>query len=401
LLKSVSSKYGSKIILAVAVLSLIGAWFYGRVDVGSGIIDNLDALAPSASSFTHLEGSDIKDGLIYQAEDGSGNLIGYITATEGAGYGGPMTVMVAWSLDNTILGMIVPQHNEDDLWWRDVDDAFFTQYLDRRYNEPLLIGQDINAVSGSTVSSVGVASGVSAARTLYSRFIGDPYPSPSKPIKFGDAEIALIVGLGMVFLFRTLPFFRGRRWTRYITLAYGFFVLGFWLVIPLSLSNLAAWLVHYTPPLETFIIMYILVFGIVGLAVVFGKNYYCYWLCPFSSFQELINPIPEGRFKPKVKIGRWLRRFKFLLLWLALMVIFIYRNPGIASFEPWNTLFTFKGELVNFVLLGMVMISATLFYNFWCFYLCPVGASLELILKTRKAVVSLCKRIQKACIKNW
>jgi len=172
-------------------------------------------------------------------------------------------------------------------------------------------------------------------------------------------------------------------------LLYGFIVLGIWLTIPLSLTNFAAWLVGYAPRIETSIILYILVLGVVGLALIVGKNFYCFWLCPFAAIQEGLGTdvMTQGRLRTKLK--RLLRKTRYLLLWLTLMAVFILFNPGISVFEPWNVLFALNGPGIQWLLLVVTLFSVVLIYNFWCRYLCPVGAVLDIILTVRKAVVSV------------
>jgi len=320
-------------------------------------------------------------------------LLGYVTGSEGTGYGGPMMVLIAWTPEGEILNLIVPEHKEDLPWWDELADTnFFYQYVGRSYSDPLIIKENIDAVSGSTISCIGVSTGVHAGRTLFSEFIGDPYPLPDEPIDFGAGEIALIVGLGLAVSFRMVPSLRRIRWARYVMLIYGFIILGIWLTIPLSLTNFAAWLVGYTPRIETSIILYILVLGVVGLALIVGKNFYCFWLCPFAAIQEGLGTdvMTQRRLMPKLR--RLLRKTRYLLLWLALMAIFIFFNPGISVFEPWNVLFALNGPGIQWVLLVVTLFSVVLIYNFWCRYLCPVGAVLDIILIVRKAVVSVWRK---------
>jgi len=144
---------------------------------------------------------------------------------------------------------------------------------------------------------------------MLSEYIGDPYPAAAEPIQFGLAESLLLAGIGMVVTFRTVPGFRRRRWLRYIMLLYGFIVLGVWLTIPLSLTNFAAFLLGFGPHLATNLVIYILVFGVIGLALVGGRNFYCFWLCPFVAVQEALN-ISGTNVPPPPSWRRWLRHLR-------------------------------------------------------------------------------------------
>jgi len=386
-----------RIFFFLALLSLVGAWFFGQSLQEEGNVEEyLSELMEMAGefrvvSFELLEGESIKDGFIYQVtEFDNGGSLGYVTASEGHGYGGSMTVMLAWSLDGVIESILVSDHNEDRPWWNAlISGSYFEQYMERTYSEPLAIGEDIDAISGSTVSSVGVASGVRAGRQILSQQLGDPYPLPKEPIEFGMPEFLLVLGIGMVVAIRTVPRLRGIKWFRYLMLVFGMVVLGIWLSIPLSLANFAAWPLDAAPRLQTSFILYILFFGIVGLALLFGKNYYCFWLCPYAAVQEGLHIATANNIKPVMKWWRVLRNTRYLLLWAVLMVAVILQNPAVTVFEPWNPLFSFIGSLDQWLLVAITILAAMFIYNFWCHYLCPVGAIMDLVLKVRKEVVKL------------
>ncbi|MBA7676259.1 hypothetical protein ES703_84500 [subsurface metagenome] len=191
-----------------------------------------------------------------------------------------------------------------------------------------------------------------------------------------------------------VPSLRKWHWRRYFTLLFGFIVLGVWLAIPLSLTNFATWLLGYGPHLETNVIMYILVFGVVGLAVLLGRNFYCFWLCPFAAVMEGLHLVSGGSLQPTVKWRRRLRNTRYFLLWMALFLVLLLGNPTVSVFEPWNTLFSFKGTADQWLLVVVTLGVAMFIYDFWCHYLCPVGATMDIILKVRREVSLLWARIK-------
>ena len=385
--------HGLRPLPTLAVLSLVAAAVIGQLTGGASSVEKyLPQSFPGSPSFELLSREPAYDGYLYGVTGADDKPVGYVTATEGQGYGGPMTVMVAWSLNGTILNVTVPEHLEDMPWFRVLArEGFFGQYADRQYSEPLRLDEDIDAVTGSTVSSVGVAMGVRMGRQMLSGQLGDPYPYPREPIDFGLAEVLLLLGLGAVVLIRTVPTLRRRRWLRYLMLAFGLVVLGIWLAIPLSLTNFAASMLGYGPHFSTNVIRYILVFGVVGLAVFLGKNYYCFWLCPFAAVQEGLH-LSGSRAQPAPGWRRGLRNIRYFLLWLALLFVLLLRNPTVSVFEPWNVLFSLEGTGDQWLLMLLSLFVAMLIYDFWCYYLCPVGAVMDIILKVRKGVTALWNR---------
>jgi Na+-translocating ferredoxin:NAD+ oxidoreductase subunit G len=93
----------------------------------------------------------------------------------GSGYGGSIGVMVAVNVENDqILGIGVTTHSETPgLGSRAKDDpAFARQFRGMSLKEPVKIradGGEIDALSGATVSSRGVAGGVQSVSEIYRR----------------------------------------------------------------------------------------------------------------------------------------------------------------------------------------------------------------------------------------
>jgi len=75
------------------------------------------------------------------------------------------------------------------------------------------------------------------------------------------------------------------------------------------------------------------------------------------------------------------------------MLVFLLGNPTVSVFEPWNPLFSLVGTWDQWVVLLSTIFLAMVIHDFWCYYLCPVGAVMDIILKVRKGAVSLWKRL--------
>jgi polyferredoxin len=80
------------------------------------------------------------------------------------------------------------------------------------------------------------------------------------------------------------------------------------------------------------------------------------------------------------------------LLWLALFLAFLSGTPALTIYEPWTALFTLKGTGSQWVLVAVTLVGAMLVHNFWCTYLCPVGALVEIVLKVRHRVAALWRK---------
>jgi NosR/NirI family transcriptional regulator, nitrous oxide reductase regulator len=97
----------------------------------------------------------------------------------------------------------------------------------------------------------------------------------------------------------------------------------------------------------------------------------------------------RARIHPGPKLFKILHNTRYVLLFIALFLVLAFKNPSVSVFEPWNVLFSLKGTADQWGLMLFALTAAVFIYNFWCHYLCPVGAFLEIILKVRKGTIGL------------
>lgn len=128
-----------------------------------------------AEEFKQLEG--MNSDIVVEVYEGlkGGDVIGYTIKTSPKGYGGAVEVMVGISTDGKITGVDIGNHSETPgLGSKASDPAFKDQYLDKGVANSLLVvkgsvnnDNEISAISGATITSNGVTSGVNAAMKIY------------------------------------------------------------------------------------------------------------------------------------------------------------------------------------------------------------------------------------------
>jgi Na+-translocating ferredoxin:NAD+ oxidoreductase RnfG subunit len=386
---------GKKLLIIGAFVSLLGAWAFGQFTGETDVETYLSEVAPEATGFALISSQAADGQYLFSALSGT-TPAGYVTVAQGQGYAGPMTVLVAWTLDGKITNIQVPQHEETPAWYnRLYNFDYFGQYIGREFDDPFTLGEDVNAASGATRSSHGIAEGVYEGRLLLADHLGQPFVGPSQPIKIGGPEIFFLVGLGLSVLFRMTPALRAKRWPRYIMLVYGLAIFGIFLSAMLSLVNFAIFPIGFAPSPATNPLLYLMVFGVVGLALALGKNFWCFWMCPYCAMQEGAHFLGGGQVRPVSRRQLALRNSRYVILWVVLMLVFITRQPQLAVFEPWNTVFSLEGNLSQWLLVIATLGIGLFIYDFWCHYLCPVGATMDLVLKVRTWAVNTYGRLTK------
>ncbi|MBE7021163.1 MAG: RnfABCDGE type electron transport complex subunit G [Ruminococcaceae bacterium] len=111
---------------------------------------------PSAEQFREVSQS------LSKAFDKDGNLKGYTVKVSPSGYGGEISMMIGVNTDYTVSGVQILSLSETPgLGAKAQDEAFLTQFTGK--NDSMELKKDINAISGATITSTAVISGVKEA----------------------------------------------------------------------------------------------------------------------------------------------------------------------------------------------------------------------------------------------
>ena len=325
--------------------------------------------------------------------DDVGEVVGYAAVGDGIGYGGPIDVIVGVDADGNVLAMRVIENRETPGFFRLVNTPdFLDQFINKEITEPYQVGEDIDVVSGATVSSEGIAASVRAGlQTIASDALDSPLPPEKKAIEFGIPEIVLVslFAVGYVSHKQKNPKLKLRlRWGTLLT---GMVVLGFIYTAPLTISQVIAFLSGYWPDWHNNLYWYILIGGILFVTSVDAKNPYCNWFCPFGAFQESVAKLTDAKiYRPKgwKKFLQWLPR---VLALLAIVIGLIFRQPGVAGYEPFATLFDLRGTVYEWVFLFLTILASLFFYRPFCNYLCPIDPVVDYISAVRRWVKDIRK----------
>ncbi len=123
-------------------------------------------LLPDADNFTKVEGVTVENvSDIYTADNGVGTVI----TCSAKGYGGTITVMVAFSPDDTVDRIKITEQSETaGLGSKISTDLDFQNSFSGLPAEKFTVS-DINAISGATISSKAVTAAVNAAIDAYNQ----------------------------------------------------------------------------------------------------------------------------------------------------------------------------------------------------------------------------------------
>ncbi len=108
---------------------------------------------------------------IFGAYDSQGRAIGYAIQVMPRGYGGPIVLMVGVKEGKVQKIYVVDLKETPGLGDGIRDGKWQKQFAGKTIEDPLEVKKDIDAISGATISSKAVASGVKAALEVFETFL--------------------------------------------------------------------------------------------------------------------------------------------------------------------------------------------------------------------------------------
>jgi len=351
------------------VLVLVG-FFIGLVRNSEDVYPYLNKLMPNTTSFknTGLEA--------YTAfsSDAQETATAYIATGEFDGFGGPLKMLTAIDTTGKIISCEVIEQRETSSWYRRVMDAGILETLrGKTCRDPFVLGQDVDGVTGATytsraiVESVKQASRQIANENLHLNLADDA----DNKFTFGFPEISLI----LLFILGYIARGRGKKYLtriRWFSLISGLLIIGCIINYQITIVDFSKLFMGYWPNFYNHVYWYILVWGVILIYTVTGKNIYCQWICPFGAAQECIGAIGKAKAYSGFEYKATFKWIRWAIVWFAVISAFIFRNPGIASYEVYGTLFDLSGTNSQFILLIVILGAALLIKLPWCNYICPV-----------------------------
>jgi NosR/NirI family nitrous oxide reductase transcriptional regulator len=248
--------------------------------------------------------------------------------------------------------------------------------------------QEVDAVSGATITSKAIAKTVS---TLIEK--GTPYPISNyteinKINTFNVAAIlnkTWIVHSIIIFLMFLFSF---QKWKKKTKKSITILSLLSIIYIGFFLNNSFTYVSFIHPFLGTSISSLMGLYSLfVLLGAIWGKNLYCKYICPFGNIQRIIikvNPINSSR--KFFLSNKWIRRVRTALTIILLTGVLLgVRNWS--NFELFPNLFGLSTIGVWSIITIITILTTMVYPMLWCRLLCPTGSILDGIssfIKTTK-----------------
>jgi len=320
-----------------------------------------------------------------------GNAGEAVVIAAGTGYGGPFVLGVrAQKGENSarIKEVVVLSHKETPAYLQKlINNNFFRQFINKSVTDDFLLEEDVDGISGATVSSKGFTKAIAEALHKGAQsHLG--YEKTWKEVEWSPGlNEALMVAL---FLMVLVVVYAPRNIAKPFKIILPFASLafvGFYVNASISLGTLAGIVMGYVPEFRQYPIWWIIVGGVLGGIILLGRNLYCGYLCPFSVIQDLLQKVSGIKLALRPGMARNARRVIYGLSWFALILIFLSRHPALGSYEPFGMMFSLQGMGIQWYILPFSLLGSFFVPQFWCRLFCPVGLYLSEAVRLQHATV--------------
>lgn len=379
----------ARVLEALAWASLLAAFLIGQIAAQTdyeALLKNELRDVQLTRSETHPDGP-----VVYRIHSDGEEQPDAVVMSEGIGYGGPLVIGIkARRTDDggTLNEILSLSHKETPAFMDRVSKSrFFGQFAGKSVTDNFIIGDDIDAVSGATVTSEGFTSAIRDAVHLgAAEHLQLPRTWTEAGWQFGINELVLLGLFALAFL-GAYRRDRVAKYARRAVMVGTLIFVGFYANASLNLGNIAGIFMGYIPSPRQHPMWWIMMIGALGSVVVVGRNIYCHQICPFKVVQDLLQMVSGVKLRIKPEVQRRSRALIFFLSWIALVLIFLSAHPALGSYEPFAMMFSLEGLGVQWYILPAALLGALFVPSFWCRLFCPVGLYLNQIVRIRRIVL--------------
>lgn len=172
-----SAVIGLKLLLICAIVAAVVAFVYElTLETANENINRTKS--EKISEIFGVEGltleskSESEEAIVYDVKDSDGNLIGYCAETASPGFGGDISILVGYNANAEIVGVRIVSMSETPGVGSKIDEpeGYLQNYVGKL--GVLQLNEDVDAISGATISSNALMDGVNQATNALLEALG-------------------------------------------------------------------------------------------------------------------------------------------------------------------------------------------------------------------------------------
>lgn len=291
------------------------------------------------------------------------------------GFAGPVPLYILLEEEARIKQIEVLDNDETPEFLEDVmSNGIVDQWIDKTIPEALKMRADV--VSGATLSSNAINKGIQKSIAAISQ------STTEKESSFFTIENILAI---CVVLFGAIVSTLALNTQRYrtILLVLNVVILGFWCGKFISIQILMGWVNNGIYLKSSAIILLMLILTFVMPILFNKKQYYCYWVCPFGSAQELAGKLCSKKYRINKRLNKILKHSRTAITLSLLIALWLGVAMDLTNYEPF-TAFLFRHAPIGVIVIAAISLALSLITpRPWCRFVCPTGQLLSWINKMK------------------
>ncbi len=283
-----------------------------------------------------------------------------------SGYAGPVPVEI-YVTDGVIDSVVPLPNSETPKFFRRLEaGGLTTAWNGKTLSEAATM--PVDGITGATYSSNAFISNVRA---------GAAYAQGTKASSSAPVSVAAIAALIVILAGAVVPLFLKNPAYRIVQQVCNVAVLGFWAG---TFIDYAMMLRFFSgAPQFTLSFLITLVLLIVGLIYpIFNKpNFYCTWICPFGSLQDLAGKVCKTKWKMSPRLVKGLDTFRQILWVVLLSLLYIGWGTSWIDYEVFSAFIVESASWIVMVVGGVFVVLALFVNRPFCRFVCPTGSLLK------------------------
>ncbi|MEE8349419.1 MAG: 4Fe-4S binding protein [Acidobacteriota bacterium] len=208
----------------------------------------------------------------------------------------------------------------------------------------------------------------------------DEESEDEEPVGVIGDQLVDLLALSSFLSLALVSFFKKNTTLKYLTMIVSILYLGFLRSSLVSVVNIFGLLEWNFPLFKYNLSWYLLILFTVVSTVLWGRLY-CGRICSFGALTQLLDRILPAklRFELPARVEKPALYGKYVLLVGAVAYFLVTRDNSIYRYIEPFWMFTLSGSTVMWSLLGVLLLITVFIRNFYCRFLCPLGALLGVI----------------------